>query len=452
MRTSRKALIICILILFFYGLAELLSFIGFSLVNHKRFSWSELQAERFEVVHGDPEEKLRHSLEKKPEEIPDEGKMAQGPVSEIIHPYLGFVFNKSRPDCSEYGFLDRRVLDNPTAPVSVKTADNYIVLIIGGSFAYGTSIASSKGYIEEQLRSLPPLKDKKIIVHTVAVGGYKQPQQLLALSYFLALGAHYDLIIDIDGFNEVALPESENLPKKVNPFFPRVWWMRVGRINDQEMLLSLARIELVKEHRKSVAQLCSAWPLRASVTANLFWKLYDQHADSTAKKMEEEFTRAKTDETNQLRYVATGPAYNYNSEAELYQDLARVWSNSSLQMHHLSRANNIDYFHFLQPNQYVKDSKPMSEEERKKAWRDNNAYKTGVERGYPYLIEAGKKLTAEGVAFHDLTMMFADNRDVLYRDSCCHLNEKGYDLVVDRIMAEVRKKYEQGELLSMKKQ
>ena len=452
MSPGRKTLILCILILFFYSIVELLSFVGFSLANRKMFSWSALQAERYEVVHGDPDEKLRHSLEKKTTEKQGEEKTLpkHAPLSEIIHPYLGYVFNKSRPDCSEYGFVDRRVPDNPTAPVTAKTADNYIVLVIGGSFAYGTSVSSSVGYLEDQLRALPPLRDKKIIVHTVAVGGYKQPQQLLALSYFLSLGAHFDLVLNIDGFNEVALPESENISKKVNPFFPRVWWMRVGKINDPEMLVTLARIELVKERRKNTAQLFSAFPLRYSVTGNLFWKLYDQHAERTVKKMEEDFTRAKADEATKLSYVATGPAFNYKGEAELYQDLARVWSTSSLQMHHLSRANNIDYFHFLQPNQYVKDSKPMSEEERKKAWLDGHAYKDGVERGYPYLIEAGKKLSEEGVAFHDLTMMFADNRDILYRDSCCHLNEKGYNLIIDRMIAEVRKKYEQGELLSLR--
>ncbi|MDP3478364.1 MAG: hypothetical protein Q8R88_01240 [Desulfoprunum sp.] len=178
--------------------------------------------------------------------------------------------------------------DNPTAPVTAKTADNYIVLVTGGSFAYGSSVASSKGYLEDQLRTLPPLKDKKIIVHAVAVGGYKQPQQLLALSYFLSLGAHFDLILNIDGFNEVALPESENISKKVNLFFPWMWRMRVGSIDDSEMLVNLAKIELVKEQRKDTAQLFSAFPVRYSVISNLFWLLYDQHAELKVRKKYEQ--------------------------------------------------------------------------------------------------------------------------------------------------------------------
>src|SRR4030095_13628597 len=40
--------------------------------------------------------------------------------------------------------------------------------------------------------------------------GYKQPQQLLVLSYFLSIGQTFDLVLNIDGFNEVALGSLNN--------------------------------------------------------------------------------------------------------------------------------------------------------------------------------------------------------------------------------------------------
>jgi hypothetical protein len=447
---KRKFLYSVILILFVYLMAKLAGFAAYSLTKKEMFPWALLQAERHEVIHGDPDEKLRHSLEKR---LKKEQKKRQEPrrmpTSEVLHPYLGFIFNKTRPDCSEYGFIDRRVLDNPTAPVSTKTDDNYIVLIIGGSFAYGTSISSTEGYIVKQLRNLPPLKNKKIIIHTVAIGGYKQPQQLIALNYFLSIGAHFDLVINIDGFNEIALPPFENVPKRVNPFFPRMWWMRAGTITDSDMLVRLAKIEMVKEKRKNTAKVFSSFPLRYSVAGNLFWRFSDIRTEGRIKKMEEEYTRYKTDERTKLRYVATGPAFHYENDAELYQDLARAWGRSSRLMYSVCRTNGIDYFHFLQPNQYVEGSKPMTEEERKAGWRDGHAYKTGVEKGYPYLIATGRELAEEGVPFHDLTMMFAENDAVLYRDTCCHLNETGYNLVVDRIVSVITEQYWQGKLLSL---
>jgi hypothetical protein len=53
--------------------------------------------------------------------------------------------------------------------------------------------------------------------------GWKQPQQPLALSYFLSLGAKYDVVMNLDGFNELALPFLNNLRAGVYPFFPRLW-------------------------------------------------------------------------------------------------------------------------------------------------------------------------------------------------------------------------------------
>jgi len=43
----------------------------------------------------------------------------------------------------------------------------------------------------------------------------------MRLNYLLALGARFDLFINLDGFNEVALPPAENIPKGVFLFFPR---------------------------------------------------------------------------------------------------------------------------------------------------------------------------------------------------------------------------------------
>ena len=40
-------------------------------------------------------------------------------------------------------------------------------------------------------------------------GGYKQPQQLAALSEALLLGVPLDVVVNIDGYNEVALGKSD---------------------------------------------------------------------------------------------------------------------------------------------------------------------------------------------------------------------------------------------------
>ena len=152
----------------------------------------------------------------------------------------------------------------------------------------------------------------------------------------------------------------------------------------------------------------------------------------------------------QLGYEATGPSFHYNTDQALYKELAQVWSTASLQMAQLCQANHIDYFHFLQPNQYVVGSKPMTPEEMKIAWSDGHSYKKGVEQGYPALMARGEWLLNKKVDFHDLTMIFSNNAEVLYYDMCCHLNEKGYNLIIDKIMNVIQSKYEKNELISLK--
>ena len=66
----------------------------------------------------------------------------------------------------------------------------------------------------------------------------------------------------------------------------------------------------------------------------------------------------------------------------------------------------------------------MSEGERSVA-RSEEEFRSSVEKGYPLLREAGETLIRADVPFVDLTQLFAETREPVYRDSCCHLNSTG---------------------------
>src|SRR5690606_22799374 len=112
-----------------------------------------------------------------------------------------------------------------------------------------------------------------------------------------------------------------------------------------------------------------------------------------------------------------------------YARIAAVWARSSLEMWHLCRGLGITYLHALQPNQYVAGSKPMGDAERAVAWRDDSPFRAGVEGGYPALRAAGAALAAQGLPFADLTDVFADVREPVYIDDCCHLGPRGNALL-----------------------
>ncbi len=66
----------------------------------------------------------------------------------------------------------------------------------------------------------------------------------------------------------------------------------------------------------------------------------------------------------------------------------------------------------------------------------------GIRRGYPLLLALSKDLKKEGIEFHDITMIFKDEKETIYRDDCCHLNKKGNDVLAHHIGQTILKYYE----------
>ena len=99
-----------------------------------------------------------------------------------------------------------------------------------------------------------------------------------------------------------------------------------------------------------------------------------------------------------------------------------------------AKSKCIEYFHFLQTNPYGASSKPLSPEEKKKAYDPESEWKRLVELGYPLLTAEIPRLRASGVRFHDLTQLFKDEKQALYTDSCCHFNLIG-NALLDKAIA-----------------
>ena len=416
---KKKILFYFVMLISVVFLIEFFSFAAFFIIKKEWFSFSRIYSERnsrsYEI------DTLTSRGGKKGSA--DNQTIASG---QVIHPYLGYVYspeyNKeeySNIPISEYGFVDN------TGPIHAKSNDRVILGIFGGSVAFWFSVHGIDSLISE-LRKSPEFLNKEIVIVRTAVYGYKQPQQLMALTYLLALGAHFDIIINLDGFNEVALPPAENMPKNVFPFFPRNWFWRVQDLPDSVTRSIVGEITYLKSKRSKWARVFSKAPLRYSITLNLIWKYYDHNLATAISDDELTLQRYRPNGTS---YVATGPSRHYETESALFEDLASFWKMSSLQMYRLSAANRIRYFHFLQPNQYVAGSKIMKKEESKRALLDGHPYKKGAERGYPYLIKAGEELVNQGVHFHDLTRIFTDKVEPIYVDACCHLNKTGNEIV-----------------------
>lgn len=346
--------------------------------------------------------------------------------AEVLHPYLGFVLDPDvDPSASRYGFTGH------DTPFAAPRPGRIVVAVLGGSFAHGM-VVEARDALTAAIRRAPGRAGAEVVVENLALGGYKQPQQLLALGYFLALDAHFDAVVSLDGFNEVALVPAE-YGGMVFPFYPRGWPARVGNLVDEETLRLVGRLDALDGRMRTWARLFSHAPLRWSVAANVVWR-YRQEALAAerlhaAAALEAHATSCR----NELGYVATGPPFPQSDTAAVERALVDVWARSSEEMHALCAARGISYLHFLQPNQYVAGSKPMGRAERRTAVSDHQPYRRGVELGYPLLVARGRALHASGIDFYDLTRVFAHHPEPLYVDDCCHVSAAGYRLVADAI-------------------
>jgi hypothetical protein len=294
-----------------------------------------------------------------------------------------------------------------------------------------------------QLQEDPGYRGKELVVVEVAQGGYKQPQSLLALAYLLFLGGKLDVLLLIDGFNEVVLPPVDNVPHGVFPFFPRNWAYRVADLNlATETRALVGELAFLARRRATHARLLLESPLRHSRTVLLLWLLSDRWlaAQLSDRRMELQSRPVR----DRLEYLVTGPRWPISDEATLRRDLVAAWKEGSLQMRALCESHGIRFYHFLQPNQHVPGSKPMSAEERAVAVRPDHPYVRYAEAGYPLLRAAGEELRASGVRFHDLTGVFSGVREPLYVDDCCHFGERGNELLAGAIAEAIREDSREG--------
>jgi len=414
----------CLLVL----LLELASFVYLSVADGKLYSPEHLSARREAVILAND---ATHRTAAAHDPLPQRPECIQ--ANEVIHPYFGFANDLSRlsvkpMDGFDFGFYSSESV------VNRRSDDTLIVCITGGSFA-GNIVSFGLETLRERLSAIPAFDGRRLLFVNLTQGGFKQPQQLMAISYLMVLGAEFDLIINVDGFNEVALPPSENLPMGVFPSFPRSWhWRSQTAASFEDLNLSpmfddVARLRL---QRVDAATWFGEAPQRYSVSASLLWTILDERMDHALAAKERALSGSNR---GAGRYAQTGPHSEFTSMDQLFEHLASVWSQSSLQLFQLCQANHIAYFHFLQPNQYVPHSKPMGQEERATAILREGGYRPCVLQGYPVLRRRGQRLVEHGVPFTDLTLVFQDVHDPVYVDTCCHVGEFGSRIATEAIAA-----------------
>ena len=352
---------------------------------------------------------------------------------QAIHPFLGYVLDPDHhsaarepgrnPEAIAHGFPRNRhpIFHTPRS-------DQLVIGIFGGSVA--SILANNAHRMGRKLPHLQRFAGRKLVLVNLATGGFKQPQQLMTLAYFLSLGAHFDIVLNLDGFNDIALATTDNVDRGMYPFYPRHWDFRVSDL-DPERRRRQGQIAYFQDLRTERAERFSRAPWYFHNAARFFGEIADRRLGTRIHGLQRKLLDSGSVEGG---YQAHGPPIPFDSRQELLEGLAELWQRSSRQMHHLATGLGIEYHHFLQPNQYLPDSKPLSSEELDIAWKEDYPHRQLVIDGYPLLRQKGVELQNEGIAFHDLAEIFAEEPRTVYNDTCCHLNLFGNGLLAAAIL------------------
>jgi hypothetical protein len=350
------------------------------------------------------------------------------PKFEVIHPYLGYVMHVNNPDYRVQGTQRFSVTDfgfyDAASPIRKRSPDKLIVGITGGSVAHQFSVLSSEEFSLALANRFPA---REIVFVRLALCGFKQPQQLMSLNYVLSLGGEFDVVINIDGFNEIALPGPENVAFDVFAAFPRSWHLRTVTGNDTQALRKIGYIAYCREQRRELAVQFTPW--RWSPIALLTWSFRNSLIEQRTLQGQKDLHAMKD---LRHRFCSSGPSETFESDDEMYARLARIWADSSLQMHRLCDSNGIEYYHFLQPSP---DYHPQDESDQS----DESAVDgiaVSVRRGYPMLQVHGENLQDLGVRNFDMTDVFNGFDGLAFIDRI-HFNKRANDHFAQRIGAHI---------------
>lgn len=353
-----------------------------------------------------------------------------------LHPYFGFVqshnlqfqfrYSKIAHQPNNFGF------ESPyDYPFKKQSKDQFVIGIFGGSVGQSISMFELENHIlTSSLQQLAYFKNKEIIVLPFTAGSYKQPQQLLVLNYFLAMGQDLDLVINIDGFNEAALG-----------FLNYRHGIDVSMPNQQVIapLISLANRDFSLEELRLTLEIMEAKSSMRDVLGRLekcklatcyllsWMRLrYLAHKHYRALQSLDELRAAKGSGNWSLIQINRSATPLDDSTA--CEKIASIWSDASLTLKNTLKERGTPYFHFIQPNQYYKTGRKFTEAETNIAFNRQSPYEEAVKKGYPAILSRLDSLKQSGVEVFSAVNLFDDTPEIVYEDSCCHYNKIGNEL------------------------
>ena len=320
----------------------------------------------------------------------------------------------------------------PASAASAASAESALVVaLFGGSVANDVARAFQSALYSHFSRALELDADVSPLVFVnLAHGVYRQPLQALAFANMLANGTRFDIVVSLDGFNEVA--HSVMMRDRSGAFFlyPDRWFSVVGMTADERR--AAGRILALRDEQEYL-MIGGGGGIYGSATFGLLRRFRLGRIEHLIVRRHRELARAGKAHHALEKH---GPRKTYTAD-ELRETAVDAWYRGALLLASLAKRHGAEYYSFLQPNQYVPGAKPLTDEELARAFTPGGIWAQEVRQGYPRLAERGRRLRKRGVEFFDLSWIFADNSETLYVDECCHLNRRGNELLADHMLRRI---------------
>ena len=351
----------------------------------------------------------------------------------FFHPYFGYALSPGRNgkwldrewqvnNAGFQGFLPNDVHDYPYKPSS----DEVVVAIFGGSVGSGIALTAQLSKVFD--KNLPPAwTGKKVKILNFAIPGYKQPQQSFAFQYFALLGQKFDAVINIDGFNEVVTSPRNSLEKAEWSYPADSLWGASGRT-----LEALARTgESNREGwRAEGLSAANSYVRSCRIGLCVIW-------GEAMKSVYRYGPSAGANPVTNLEQTAfpVKPYAPFADDGVLFENLGKLWADSSISMSKLAERLGAIYVHVLQPNQWDRRYGLYEPIDPKHKFGWVLEY---VNTGYGLFGRQIPALRNAGVNFVDASSLFEGKpwRDI-YSDDCCHFTVHGYHQLHLRIIAAV---------------
>ena len=175
---------------------------------------------------------------------PRKGKGDKGDFERCMHPFYAFDVLGSLVQMTE-----------DLATYEKGQGDRFFdILLLGGSVAAGFG---NHGWVtlRDRIKADPRFERRPVRLLRYARASFKQPQQLNVLTYLLNIGIVPDAVINLDGFNEVAVSNG-NAHLGVHPLQPSVsqWASRtMSAVSDPEGLEHLMQLRMLQTQVKAKA-------------------------------------------------------------------------------------------------------------------------------------------------------------------------------------------------------